>query len=272
MAGFNPAQAQAPEGGSDQQGYAPPPQEPAEQPQQPGQQPGQLQYPYAQGQVIPAQGMQPEPQGMQPQPGQQNAMGFSGGIVNPQTGSRQDSPPPGSQQFGQPQQPGGFAPQPGFQPAQPDPNAAQGSPSGPYVNQQQQFGQQPINPVTPYASQPSLQPGVSGQAGQNPGTNPIDMINQQLRGSTRVQGGFGNAGPQTIGGGLAGVASKAESEGIKIYRKHTKYNEWEFIYDQREDMSNPNAVMTGGGVQSGGVQTGFGPGGQGGARIPGPTK
>ena len=36
-------------------------------------------------------------------------------------------------------------------------------------------------------------------------------------------------------GGIAGVASKLESESIKIYNERSKYNEWEFIYDPRPD-------------------------------------
>jgi type II secretory pathway pseudopilin PulG len=40
---------------------------------------------------------------------------------------------------------------------------------------------------------------------------------------------------QTIGGGIAGIASKAGRPGIKIYKDHQKYNEWEFIYDYAKD-------------------------------------
>jgi hypothetical protein len=91
---------------------------------------------------------------------------------------------------------------------------------------------------------------------QDPSTNPLDLIKQQLRGGVPRMpaslGGSGGSGPQTIGGGIAGVASKAEDEGIKIYRKHTKYNEWEFIYDQREDYANPASAGFGGGPNVGG--------------------
>jgi hypothetical protein len=44
-----------------------------------------------------------------------------------------------------------------------------------------------------------------------------------------------SAGGQQIGGGIAGVASKLEAEGIKVYNDRTKYNEWEFVYDFRQD-------------------------------------
>jgi hypothetical protein len=39
----------------------------------------------------------------------------------------------------------------------------------------------------------------------------------------------------TIGGGIAGVASKAEIESIKVYNEREKYNEWEFVYDIKKD-------------------------------------
>jgi hypothetical protein len=41
----------------------------------------------------------------------------------------------------------------------------------------------------------------------------------------------------TIGGGIAGVATTLEAEGIKVYNERTKYNEWEFVYDFRKDRS-----------------------------------
>ncbi len=40
---------------------------------------------------------------------------------------------------------------------------------------------------------------------------------------------------QVIGGGLAGVASKREQEGIKRFGGKKKYNEWEFVYDITKD-------------------------------------
>jgi type II secretory pathway pseudopilin PulG len=77
-----------------------------------------------------------------------------------------------------------------------------------------------------------------GQTGGSPslGQGAIGAINSQLRGPQ--QGVVGRSGGNmTLGSGIAGVASKAEIEGIKSYKKHTKYNEWEFIYDPRTDPS-----------------------------------
>ncbi len=67
---------------------------------------------------------------------------------------------------------------------------------------------------------------------------------------------------QTIGGGIAGVASKLEAQGIKVYNERTKYNEWEFVYDPRKDMTNPMMAGPQLGVQpqpGNSPQTGFQP-------------
>jgi hypothetical protein len=45
-------------------------------------------------------------------------------------------------------------------------------------------------------------------------------------------------------GGIAGVASTAEGKGIHVVNDHTKYKEWEFIYDIKKDPT----VMGAGGV------------------------
>jgi hypothetical protein len=44
----------------------------------------------------------------------------------------------------------------------------------------------------------------------------------------------GAAGPMMTAG-LAGVASTAEADSIKVYNERQKYNEWEFVYDPRKD-------------------------------------
>jgi len=50
--------------------------------------------------------------------------------------------------------------------------------------------------------------------------------------------------PSTLGGfsgggaGLAGVASTAKGEGIHRVNDRTKYQEWEFIYDLKNDKSS----------------------------------
>jgi hypothetical protein len=105
--------------------------------------------------------------------------------------------------------------------------------------------------MSPYPVQPGSngtppgfpQPGTV--AGQNPAA---DMIRNIL--TTPRPGGMpqGNPGVQTIGGGIAGVASTAEGEGVKVYNDRTLYQEWEFIYDpqKQKQIPNPNAVGAGG--------------------------
>ncbi|MGQ9918579.1 MAG: hypothetical protein ACUVS7_14290 [Bryobacteraceae bacterium] len=39
-----------------------------------------------------------------------------------------------------------------------------------------------------------------------------------------------------LGGGIAGVASKADMEGIRTYNERTNYKEWEFLFDYRKAM------------------------------------
>jgi hypothetical protein len=62
--------------------------------------------------------------------------------------------------------------------------------------------------------------------------------------------------------GIAGVASTVEQRGIKVYNDHELYNEWEFVYDYRQDAAM--AGIAGGGGQMGNInpgQPGLGPGG-----------
>ena len=105
-------------------------------------------------------------------------------------------------------------------------------------------GLQPGVPGQPTMQQPpgivagqisSPQPGATvAPVGQNPA---IDMIRQMLT-RPNPQGLSGvpsAAGAQPSAGGIAGVASKLEAEGIKVYHDRTKYNEWEFLYDPRLD-------------------------------------
>jgi hypothetical protein len=88
------------------------------------------------------------------------------------------------------------------------------------------------------------QPGTV--AGQN--SPAADMIRNIL--TTPRPGGMpqSNPGAQTIGGGIAGVATTAEGEGVKVYNDRTLYQEWEFIFDpqKQKQIPNPNAVGAGG--------------------------
>jgi hypothetical protein len=74
---------------------------------------------------------------------------------------------------------------------------------------------------------------------------------QQILGSPRPGGAPGAsigspAGGLVIGGGIAGVASKADAEGIMIYADHTNYKEWEFIFDPTKWRPPPNPLASAG--------------------------
>ena len=68
-----------------------------------------------------------------------------------------------------------------------------------------------------------------------PGT-PVQSMSSPIGGATNNAGTPITGTPgQVIGGGIAGVATKVEGEGIKVYNDRSKYKEWEFIYDLSKD-------------------------------------
>src|SRR6185312_7977744 len=88
--------------------------------------------------------------------------------------------------------------------------------------------------TTPF-QQPGTQPVMPG-AGPTAPNSAQQMINDMLtRPRTGVTPTTGTPVGQQIGGGIAGVASTAEAEGIKVYNDKTNYKEWEFIYDYTKD-------------------------------------
>ena len=175
---------------------------------------------------------------------------------------------PGQYPGGQPVQYPGMQPgqYPGVQPGQ-YPGLQQGQypgmqPQGqivPFVqpgNQFQQYPNQPASsqtggqvsgPFPAYAQQPGAAPGAA-----NP--NPALELIRNLLTSPRQGGPIGGtmqAGGMQLGGGIAGVASKYEAEGIKVYNERTAYQEWEFIYDPKNDRA------LGGGLGMGGMMPGM---------------
>jgi type II secretory pathway pseudopilin PulG len=219
-------------------------------------QPGQPAYPP--GMTIPGQPGFPGQQGMPGQPGMPTMPGMPGGRTVTVPGTTSSSGGSfvggggsfvggggsfvggGSVTGSQPANPGqtGYPGQPTY-PGQPLP----GQP-GPPVNSQ-------MGGVSPYPIQPGSngnppgfpQPGtVAGQ-----GNAAADMIRNILT-TPRPQGmPQGNPGAQTIGGGIAGVASTAEGEGVKVYNDRTLYQEWEFIFDPQKQKQIPNPNVTGAG-------------------------
>ena len=110
---------------------------------------------------------------------------------------------------------------------------------GPTPQQQQP---QPFNPGAQPQPQPRPGSGSNSFGGSTlpPGvtSNPAAQMIQQLL-TTPNPRGLQQAGLQTgnvgLGGGIAGVASKVDAEGIKIYKEKTNYKEWEFVYDPTKD-------------------------------------
>jgi hypothetical protein len=243
----------------------------------------QPEYPPDAGAANAQQQQQPGGDG-QPQDAENGQPGQQQGQQQPFPGAPGFPPAPG----GQPGQPPGFA-----QPGQPFPGMNQNNPSMgqpfPGMNpNNQQLGQ-------PFPVSQGNQPGVNpaAQAIMNRLTNPQNAAQRApgafptggMAGSGgaspfnngppgTTSGPFGNAAggnrnsPFTGGGAgggsfIAGVASKSDGEGIKIYKDHTKYSEWEFLFDNKKLMQNGQQPQQVGapGTQPGGagpLQNGLG--------------
>jgi hypothetical protein len=182
-------------------------------------------------QVLP--GQQNFPGQTQPLPGQ------SGQLTDPNQ-SQQALPgglPPGVQ-F-----PPGTQPPPGFQ----IPGQAGAAPNTGAANLINQLL------TTPRPGGLGGLPGVNGPQPSN-GQPSVDAFGRPVT-QTGTQGGLIAPQPgqtatslqpaagQTIGGGIAGVASKVDQEGIKIYRDRKVYKEWEFVYDITKDVSRAGGVV-----------------------------
>jgi hypothetical protein len=151
----------------------------------------------------------------------------------------------GSVTGSQPGNPGGLPAYPGQNPGGLSAYPGQQLPGQPGAPVNSQTGG-----VSPYPTQPGAngtppgfpQPGTT--AGQ--GNPAADMIRNIL--TTPRPGGMPQSSPgTTIGGGIAGVASTAEGEGVKVYNDRSLYQEWEFIYDASKPKAIPNPNATGAG-------------------------
>jgi len=74
------------------------------------------------------------------------------------------------------------------------------------------------------------------------------LINQMLTGP-RPGGlaGLGQTQGAAMASGMAGVASKMDSEGLMVYNDRTNYKEWEFVYDPTKDRprQDPRSMLVG---------------------------
>ena len=107
-----------------------------------------------------------------------------------------------------------------------------------------------------YAGQPLAPGAVSGQAASLIGdllTRPRPGGLAGLQGQTTPQQGTPAAAFQE---GIAGVASRSERSGVKVYKDRETFNEWEFVYDYRQDaqmgaMAPQTSPETGGNLNQG---------------------
>lgn len=115
----------------------------------------------------------------------------------------------------------------------------QGTPGTPAAGNYPNPGQ-PGYPNYPAPGYPT--PG----SGVNPGTGNGDdarIMIQNLLTTPKTGGlqGMGG-GAMVMTGGIAGIASKFEADGIKIVNERSKIQEWEFIYDPKKDTGGKQAT------------------------------
>jgi hypothetical protein len=77
---------------------------------------------------------------------------------------------------------------------------------------------------------------------QAQGANQAQQMIQQILTTPRPGGMPGATGGPTMGGGIAGFASTADSEGIMVYNDRTNYKEWEFVFDLTKFKNPPNPL------------------------------
>ena len=74
----------------------------------------------------------------------------------------------------------------------------------------------------------------------------MNLIQQLLTTPRQPPSSIGNTNGVTGGmTGIAGVGGNADGKGIHVIKDHTKYKEWEFIYDIKDDKTaiGAGAVM-----------------------------
>ena len=192
--------------------------------------------------------------------------GYTGQPIYPgQTGyPQQQNQQQTAQQTGQPIYPG----QPGY-PAPGTPGYTgqpiyPGQPGYPQQNQQSAYnsGQNIPGAFNPQQTGNPNQPGLpqvpgqqspyntngpqNGVAANNSALGMIgDLIRNPRGGPGTTGSAFNNGGVQ---GGIAGVATNYKGPSIKIYKERQKYQEWEFVYDIKDDPYLKQRTVGGGGL------------------------
>jgi hypothetical protein len=147
-------------------------------------------------------------------------------------------PFPGQQPFpGMPGQAGGAPGQPGGQQGFPQVNGPPTA-AGNLINQllttPRPGGLNGLGGVQQGAVDPNA---ISNQNANGFGTTATSSLSSPT-GATPAP-----AAGQTIGGGIAGVASKLEQDGIKIYKEQKSYHKWEFVYDITKDPARSGGTV-----------------------------
>jgi hypothetical protein len=96
-------------------------------------------------------------------------------------------------------------------------------------------------PYPPQQGQNGMPPGFPQAGGADARRMIEDLLKKPRPGGMPTS----NPGGQTFGGGIAGVASTAEGEGVKVYNERTLYEEWEFIFDPAKVKRIPNPNVSG---------------------------
>ena len=203
---------------------------PGSDPSQPGV------FPVAQIPGQPGVPQYPGQPGVQPFPGQQPGQTYPGQPVQTFPGVQPGSQPGVLPYPGQPgmpvQYPGqqpGITPYPGMPvtPGQTDPNTGQ-----PYTTP-------PPNSSNPQMNAPGGFPATGNAANSNGSSNgsntALGAINKSIFGAAPTSA-F-NSPQNGMGAGIAGVGLPAEfkGKGIMVIKERSKYREWEFIYDPKDD-------------------------------------
>jgi hypothetical protein len=143
------------------------------------------------------------------------------------------------------------APNTGFPQGFPGQQPNQGTPGQPPTAASQLINQLLTTPRPGgLPGQPGAAPAVDqfGNPLPQTGNGPFQQIPQAGGQTTSTLGTPVQAAApqgQVIGGGIAGVASKRDQEGIKIYNGRTDYKEWEFVYDISKDKARTGAGVAG---------------------------
>ena len=142
-------------------------------------------------------------------------------------------------QPGQPGQP--IQPVDPNQPNQPPPEPGQLPGPLPQMPGQTVAGATPFPGQAPFGQNPAQQGQQAGMPGATPpgapGAPPSSAAAMIQRLLTTPRQPPSNLGGFTSGntGGIAGVASTAEGKGIHVVNDHSKYKQWEFVYDLKKD-------------------------------------